>query len=561
MMPAMQLPRLSGSSSATSMRPRRMQQTVERLGRPAAPGIAAGPLVLLDRAVARRLSSGDPAREHRDLATAIKSAIASIRSLAGSVDGDAAAILEFQVAMLEDEELVAPAYRQITLGTDASSAWSDAVKQQIASYESGADEYFRARAADLCDLRDEVLRHLSGDADRQLPDGAVLAGEDVTPSRFLSVDWARGGGIALFAGSPSSHVAMLARSRGVPMIVGLGRVDLAGHADAIVDGSSGRIVLSPKAVDWSAYRESVAAQEKRAAFERAAATAKAVTATGVPISVMINVAEPKELDALDPAICDGIGLVRTEFLFNGRQALPDEESQYRAYRRVAEWAGARPVVLRTLDAGGDKPVAGLTVDGESNPFLGTRGIRLSLARPEIFRVQLRAMARAAVRGNVKIMLPMVTVPAEIDRAAGLLDDVVAELEAARVPCARPPLGIMVEVPAVAIVPELFARAEFFSIGSNDLTQYVTASARDIAAVAGLNDAGHPAVIALVRQVVAAGARLGRDVSLCGDMGGDPAHLPALVAAGLRTVSVAPPLVGRTKLAVAAIGKAAGSSGG
>ena len=207
-------------------------------------------------------------------------------------------------------------------------------------------------------------------------------------------------------------------------------------------------------------------------------------------------------------------------------------------------------MLRTLDAGGDKPVAGLTIDGESNPFLGTRGIRLSLARPEIFKVQLRAIARAAALGDVKVMLPMVTVPGEIAAAAALLDAAVAELEAAGVACRRPDLGIMVEVPAVAIEPSLFAEAAFFSIGSNDLTQYVTASARDIAAVAALNDPGHPAVISLIRRVVEAAAALGREVSLCGDMGGDPRYLPQLVAAGVRTVSVAPPLVGRAKRAIA-----------
>jgi phosphotransferase system enzyme I (PtsI) len=265
---------------------------------------------------------------------------------------------------------------------------------------------------------------------------------------------------------------------------------------------------------------------------------------------MINIAGPDELDALDPAVCDGIGLVRTEFLFHGAN-LPDEETQYAAYARMVTWAGDRPVVLRTLDAGGDKPIDGLTVPGESNPFLGTRGIRLSLARPDIFRIQLRAMARAAALGDVRIMLPMVTVPEEIDRSAALLDTVVDELSLARVPCRRPPLGIMVEVPAVAVVPEVFASAAFFSIGSNDLTQYVTASARDISAVAALNDPGHPAVVGLIRNVVAEGARLQRNVSLCGDMGGEPKHLPALLAAGLRSVSVAPPLVGRAKRAIAA----------
>src|SRR5665213_1000845 len=398
------------------MRPRRMQ-TVERVGRPAAPGIAGGPLVRLERAVAVRQASGDATRERRDLDAAIQAAVAAIRNLAANAGEDAAAILEFQVAMLEDESLVEPAYGRIAAGADAARAWAEALAEQMRIYEEADDEYFRARAADLRDLRNEVLRHLSGAADEAPPEGAVLAGEDVTPSRFLSVDWTRGGGIALFAGSPSSHVAMLARARGVPMIVGLGQVDLAGHAAAIVDGDTGRIVLSPREDDWSAYETTQVAQAGRARLEKEAAGGAATTADGVPIQVLINVATPDELDTLDPAMCDGIGLFRTEFLFHGAGGLPDEESQFRAYRKIAAWAAPKPVVLRTLDAGGDKPVAGLTIDGESNPFLGTRGIRLSLARPEMFRVQLRAMARAAAHGNVKIMLPMVTVPAEVGRAA------------------------------------------------------------------------------------------------------------------------------------------------
>jgi phosphotransferase system enzyme I (PtsI) len=528
-----------------------MLQTVRRIGRPAAPGIAAGPLVFLDDIVARRQPTGDKVRERRDLDAAIVAAVAAIRALARSVDGDAAAILEFQIAMLEDEALAAPAHERVAAGVDAATAWWDTIAEQIKDYLAG-DDYFRARAADLRDLRDEVQRHLSGAADICLPEGAVLAGEDVTPSRFLSVDWTLGGGIALFAGSPSSHVAMLARSRGVPMIVGVGELDLAGHETAIVDGDTGRIVLSPGSGDWSAFETTRASLVARAGANASAMKGPATTRDGVAVRVMINVAEPEELERLDPAICDGIGLVRTEFLFGRRGGLPDEETQYRAYRRIVEWAGPKPIVLRTLDAGGDKPVAGLTVTGESNPFLGTRGIRLSLARPEIFRVQLRAMARAAVHGNVKVMLPMVTMPDEIDRAAALLDAAVAELQAEGVPCLPPPLGIMVEVPAVAIAPAFFARAAFFSIGSNDLTQYVTAAARDIAAVSALNDPAHPAVISLIGQVVMAGMKLGRDVSLCGDMAGDPKHLPMLIAVGLRSVSVAPPLVGQVKHAISSI---------
>ena len=527
-----------------------MPQTVERRGRPASPGLAAGPLVLIETPRQVRRNTGDPASERTALTAAVAGAVEAIRRLAEASGGDAADILEFQVAMLEDDALTGPAYERVAAGSDAAAAWATTLAEQIAGYEAAEDDYFRARAADLRDLRDEVLRRLSGEDDLALPEAAVLTGEDVTPTRFLSVDWSRGGGIALFAGSPSSHVAMLARSRGVPMVVGLGDLDLSGHHAAIVDAYSGRVILSPDADHWSAYEAARTAEAGRAEEEAAAARRPAITADGERVAVMINVAEPQELDHLDPGICDGIGLVRTEFLFH-HGGIPDEETQYRAYRRILEWAAPRPVVLRTLDAGGDKPIAGLTIDGESNPFLGTRGIRLCLARPEVFRAQLRALARAAVHGNARIMLPMVTVPEEIDRAAEHLDAVVADLAAEGIPHARPPLGIMVEVPAVAVVPELFRHAAFFSIGSNDLTQYTTASARDIAAVSALNDAGHPAVIALIARVVEAARGLGVEVSLCGDMGGDAGHIPALINAGLRSVSVAPPQVGRAKLAIAA----------
>ena len=529
-----------------------MLQTVERLGRPAAPGVAAGPIFLVDRAASRRQPSGDATREISDLRAAIAAAVASIRAVARRERGDAADILEFQAAMLEDDALAVTAVERIAAGIDAATAWSETIAVHVADYENAGDEYFRARVADLRDLHDEVLRHLSGEAATALPEGAVFAGEDVTPTRFLSVDWTKGGGIALFSGSPSSHVAMLARSRGVPMIVGLGAFDLAGHAHAIVDGDAGRIVLSPRDTDWSAYEAARRAFAVRQSEEQAVAARPATTRDGVPISVLINVAEPEELDALDPAICDGVGLVRTEFLFSRKAGLPDEDSQYAAYRQIAEWAAPKPVVLRTLDAGGDKPIDGLTVADESNPFLGMRGIRLSLRHPEAFRVQLRAMARAAVHGNVRIMLPMVTVPGEIDQAAVLLDAAVAELESEGIDCRRPPLGIMVEVPSVAIAPEHFSNVAFFSIGSNDLTQYVMAAARDNTAVAALNSVTNTAVLRLVAAVTAFGRQHDIPVSLCGDAGGDPTAILHLLKAGLCDLSVAPAQLALAKAAIAEV---------
>src|SRR5690606_18167999 len=230
--------------SATSTRPEPMP-AVERSGRPAAPGLAAGPLVRLGGERVSRSGSGDPATERRDLEAAIAAAIAGISALIDRVEADAAEILEFQVAMLEDSVLSATAFDLIAAGRDAASSWIEGIAPQIADYESTEDEYFRARAADLADLRDRVLRALAGEADAELPAGSIVAGRDITPSRFLSIDWTAGGGVALAEGSPSSHVAMLARSRGVPMVVGLGAFDTPGHAEAILDADRGRLILDP----------------------------------------------------------------------------------------------------------------------------------------------------------------------------------------------------------------------------------------------------------------------------------------------------------------------------
>ena len=525
-----------------------MPATVEIQGRAAAPGLAYGPVHrIVDMSELRR-RAGSRMQERTALEAAIDAATADLAGLMERAQDNGADILEFQVAMLEDEALREPALEAIHNGKDAASAWSAAMAEQIATYRAGDDAYFSARASDLEDLRDRVLGHLHGTGgEHNVQPGAILIGRDLTPSFFLAVDWSKGGAIALSEGSPSSHVAILARSRGVPMAVGLGRIPDTGFIEAIVDGECGRLVLDPGDNEITSYKIARTAAAQRRTHEATVLTAPASTRDQQPVAVLINVAQPAELDTLDVAICDGIGLVRTEFLFD--RGLPDEETQFRAYTRMLTWAAGRPVTIRTIDAGGDKPVPGLTESGESNPFLGLRGIRLSLAKPDIFRVQLRALARAAVHGNLKVMLPMVTVPSEIAAAASLLDEAMAELKNQGTNAIRPTLGIMVEVPAVAIAPELFKQAAFFSIGSNDLTQYVTASARDIAAVAALNDPGHPAVRWLIGNVVSAGRTLGIDVSLCGDMGGDPQHLPTLLAAGLRSVSVAPPLVGRVKLAL------------
>jgi phosphotransferase system enzyme I (PtsI) len=528
---------------------------IHLIGRAASPGLAIGPVTVLTAAIARRTASGDPARETAALQAAIEAAAAEIAGLMETLQGEVVDILEFQVAMLEDDALANAAYAAVATGAAADHAWQAALDAEIAGYRSAEDEYFRARAGDLIDIRDRVLAHLSGaDTVARLTGDSIVAADDITPSAFLAADWTRGGAIALAAGSPSSHVAMLARTRGAPMVVGLGPLSWNGHppALALVDGDAGTVIFDPEPETRRLFERRMAAANAARAAAEAGRVAPAYTADGRRIAVLLNVTAPEDVAGLDPEICDGIGLVRTEFLFEASHGLPDEDTQYEVYRSILEWAKGRPVTIRTLDAGGDKPIAGLTVDGESNPFLGLRGIRLSLALPEVFRVQLRALSRAAVHGLLKVMLPMIAVPSELDRAGVMLDEEVAALRAKGIACARPPLGIMIEVPAAALCAEDFGAA-FYSIGSNDLTQYTMAAARDIGAVADLNDAGNPAVLALIARTVEAARNRGVEVSLCGDAAADTRLTTALLATGLRTLSVAPVTVARLKAAIAKVG--------
>jgi phosphotransferase system enzyme I (PtsI) len=521
-------------------------------GRSAAPGIALGALFPIANGTGTRVTSGEVESEAEALRSAVNAALVDLNELIERSPDDAAAILEFQVALLEDDVLAEPAFSAIAAGCAADHAWLQAMQQEIAGYEASDDEYFRARVADLYDIRDRVVAHLTGSANEAaIPPGAIVAAVDLAPSRFLAIEWSRGGALVLTAGSTTSHVAMLARSRGVPTVVGLG-VDLAELSGlALVDAHRGVLIVNPGPAARAQFDRDAETAATARALATAAAIRPAVTADGTRIRIMLNIADPRELADLDPAICDGIGLVRTEFLFHDQQRLPNEEQQYSIYRRIAEWAHDRPVTIRTLDAGGDKPILGLTPTGESNPFLGVRGLRLSLVQPDVFRTQLRALARAAMHGNVKIMLPMVTHPRELAIARSMLDAEIAALTAAGIPARRASLGIMIEVPAAAIAADQFD-AEFFSIGSNDLTQYVAAAGRDIGAVADLADPTQLAMLRLFRCVVGAARAQHIDVSLCGDAGGDPRAIPLLLGAGLRSLSMAPALVGGAKLAIAAV---------
>jgi phosphotransferase system enzyme I (PtsI) len=523
-------------------------------GIPASRGLAVGPIAL--RAAGRlvRRVAGTPGEERAALEAAMAKAAAELEALAARAEPMAAAILEFQTALLEDDELTGPIFDRVAAGEPAHRAWADVLGREIAEYAAGDDETFAARGGDLADLRERVLDALVPGAPPNRANGAdhaIFVAEDLTPSRFLETDWTRYCGAALKAGSPAGHVALLARARGTPLVVGLGDAfeGLADGAPAVLDGEAGRLIVNPAAATLSAIEARLQVAAARGVTEALLLDRPAATADGEQVLVLVNVDDPGLLATLDPRHCDGVGLTRTEFLFQGAD-LPDEATQLRAYAEVLRWAAGRPVIIRTLDAGGDKPIPGLTPDHERNPFLGLRGLRLSLARQDVFRVQLRALARAAAQAPLKVMAPMVSAPDEFTAFVSLFEDVLEELAAAGVAAARPALGMMVEVPAAALNLAAFD-ADFFSIGSNDLVQYVMAASRDEPAVANLYRPNDPAVLELIRRVVEVGSGLGREVSLCGEMAADPALVPQLLAAGLRRLSVAPAAIGGTKAAIAA----------
>jgi phosphotransferase system enzyme I (PtsI) len=524
-------------------------------GRTASIGFAHGPFVHIDGAANGGRAAGTPTDEAMALRTALVAAGGQIAALAEAAGGDAAQILEFQVALLDDEDFLDPIFIAIADGTPAHAAWAAALDAQVADYNSAADEYLAARSSDLADLRDRVLRTLGGGETEALkiPDGAVVCADDLPPSQFLEINWSRGGGLALFHGSPTSHVAMLARARGIPMIVQLGSASPSVNQSAnpstktsakpsaktaLLDGEGATLELDPTAEQVRLFERRRELHQKSRAAARAILRRPPASWRGEKIRLLINIQRVEDLEHPDAQYADGIGLMRTEFLLGGEAGLLDEETQYRAYDAVLRWAGTRPVTIRTFDAGGDKPIPGFTVDGEANPFLGVRGLRLCLARPEIFTVQLRALARAAVRGNLKVMFPMVTTPEELEAGRRLFVDAVSALQAQGTAAVFPEVGIMVEVPAAALTIEQF-NAAFFSVGSNDLAQYVTACDRTNGALARLIDPLQPAVLDLIRRIVESGKRAGRSVSLCGDMAGDPRCVPALLACGLRELSVNP----------------------
>lgn len=529
-------------------------------GLPASPGVAIGPAWWYRRGelrVARR-AGVSPEVERARLRQAREESAAELEALIAArrdrLSPEELAIFEAQRLMLDDPDLLARVEAAIGSGSLAEAAWEEAIAAVAAQLRTLPDPYFQARAADVEDVGRRVLRRLLGVSEAlELPDQpAVVLAEDLTPSDTAALDPDRVLALATVGGGPTSHAAILARRLGIPAVVGVGAA-LGGVAEGtalVVDGDTGELIVSPSVEERAGAeaRRQIWLAERMAAG--LAAAEPAVTRDGHRVEVAANVGSLEDARAAVRLGAEGVGLLRTEFLYLDRATAPDEEEQLAAYRPLLEALEGRPVVVRTLDAGGDKPLPYLPLEPQPNPFLGVRAIRLARRHPELLRVQLRAILRTGYPA-VRVMFPMVATVEEIRWLRELFEGVRRELEAVGAELPRDlQAGMMVEIPSAAVLADRFASwVDFFSIGTNDLAQYALAADRTNPAVAELADAFHPAVLRLIRMVVEAGHAAGRWVGVCGELAGEPLAAPLLVGLGVDELSMAPVAIPAVKAAI------------
>ena len=524
----------------------------------ASAGIALGPARHLDHGLAgpsSRASEGADVERRRldEGLTAAREAIEADRErVAARGAAQEAEIFTAHLALLDDAALVERARALIDGGDSAEAAWHAAGEETAAQWRSLGDELLSERAADVDDVGRRVLSALGGgEARAALVEPGIVVADELTPRDTAALDPELVQAVATARGTATAHAAILARALGIPAVVGLGGAVLAiaDGTSLLLDGEAGTVVVSPDDAQAVDARSRAAAADERRGVAREHAREPAVMRDGTVIEVFANLGGAGQASAAVEMGADGVGLLRTEFLFLERAELPSEDEQVQTLAAIAADLAGRPVIVRTLDVGADKPLQAVPMEPEANPFLGRRGLRLSLARPELLSVQLRAILRVAAEHPLKVMFPMVSTAAELDAALELLEQARADTGV------RAPLdaGIMVEVPAAALLAEqLAARAQFFSVGTNDLTQYTMAAERGNELVGDLLAGAQPAVLRLIRLIAAGAAVHDRAVGVCGELAGDPAAAVLLVGLGVRELSMAPPLIAEVKQALRSV---------
>lgn len=523
------------------------------VGVSAAPGLATGPLFRLDAIELDEDLGGHRADEQRQmLDEALRVLRADISSSLNPTQHEQNAIFATHLAMLEDPALLDAAYAAIDSGQGAAHAWSQAVLTQCAVLEKLGNSLLAERATDLRDLRQRVLLSLLGEARNvEFPPGAIVVARELTPSDLLMLEQRGVGGICMAEGGATSHVAILARGKGLPCVVAMGSALLDVVTDTadqpvVLDADHGRLELTPDAPRLQQVHTFKAQHFEHRQRQQQHAHLPALTADGVSIDIAANVASRADAENAQLNGADGVGLLRTEFLFVDRSIAPTEDEQLSAYQSVLDAMPDKPVIIRTIDIGGDKQLAYLPLPAEANPVLGLRGIRLGQMRPELLDQQLRALLRVKPLGRCRILLPMITEVGELLVVRKRIDELASEACISE----RPQLGVMIEVPSAALLAEQLAEhADFLSIGTNDLSQYTLAMDRDHAGLAARVDGLHPALLRLIAMTCTAAAAKGRWVGVCGALASDPLATAVLIGLGVRELSVSPPQVGQIKARV------------
>jgi phosphoenolpyruvate-protein phosphotransferase len=518
------------------------------IGVAASPGLAVGEVVQVRRTEIAVVETGAGVDvERRKLAAALDTARGQLAALRGQLhakrEAAKAAIFAAHEELLSDPDLLEMAESGISKGKSAAFAWKRAITSHADQLAAMRNQLLAQRANDVRDVGLRVLSVLTGTEARQpeYPLNSILIAEDFTPSDTAALDRARVAGFCTTRGGATSHVAILARSVGIPALAGIepGALELLNGTRVILDGSKGTLRLNVTPEEVARIRQAQQRAETRRKENLANAVKPAVTLDGARIEVVANIGGLAEAKKIADLGGEGVGLLRSEFLFMERTHAPTEEEQFEIYKSIAEVVGSKqPLIIRTLDVGGDKPLAYLPIPKEDNPFLGERGVRVGLDRPEILRTQLRAILRAAQFGNVKVMFPMIALLSELRDVKAMLAEEAASLGVPPVPA-----GIMVEIPAAAVMAGQFAvEADFFSIGTNDLTQYTLAMDRGHPKLAPQVDGLNPAVLRLIGHTVKGAAPLGKMVGVCGGIASDPHAIPILIGLGVTELSVSLPSI-------------------
>ena len=460
-----------------------------------------------------------------------------------------AAIFEVHQMMMEDQDYVESVENIIrTQEINAEYAVGTTADNFAAMFQAMDDEYMRGRAADVKDISDRLVRILSGAGrNNELEnDKFIIAADDLAPSETVQLDKSKVMGFILQQGSASSHTAILARSMGIPAVIGLGdglTEDVDGKT-AIVDGASGDVIIDPDEETLEKYRKIKKEYDDRKALLAQLKGRETVTADGQKIKIFANIGSPADVAKVMENDAEGIGLFRSEFLYLQSEDFPSEDTQFATYKQVAENMAGKKVVIRTLDIGADKQCDYFNLDHEENPALGYRAIRICLTRPDIFKTQLRALYRAAMYGNISIMFPMIISVSEVRKIKQICEEVKASLKADGIPYKEDvELGIMIETPAAALISdELAQEVDFFSVGTNDLTQYTLAIDRVNRKLDPFLDTHHPAILKLIKMASDNAHKYGKWIGICGELGADPELTRTFLAMGIDELSVSPSLV-------------------